>query len=36
MKKYDNDTGFFGFFESINDVDVARALFDAAEAWIEG
>ena len=34
-EKYDNDTGFFGFFESINDVDVARALFDAAEAWLK-
>lgn len=33
-KKYDNDTGFFGFFESINDVDVARALFGAAEDWL--
>jgi len=34
-EKYDNDTGFFGFFESINDVDVARALFDTAEAWLK-
>ena len=33
-KKYDNDTGFFGFYESINDVEVARALFDAAEEWL--
>jgi GNAT superfamily N-acetyltransferase len=30
-KKYDNDTGFFGFYESINDVEVAKALFDTAE-----
>jgi hypothetical protein len=29
-KKYDMDTGFFGFFESINDPEVAGALFDAA------
>ena len=34
-EKYDNDTGFFGFFESINDVEVARALFGAAEAWLK-
>ncbi len=27
-------TGFFGFFESENDPVVARALFDAAQAWI--
>ena len=33
-KKYDNDTGFFGFYESINDVEVARALFDAAGDWL--
>lgn len=33
-KKYDNDTGFFGFYESINDVKVARALFDAAGDWL--
>ncbi len=30
-KKNDADTGFFGFYESINDVEVARALFDTAE-----
>ena len=27
-------TGFFGYFESENDPVVARALFDAAQAWI--
>jgi hypothetical protein len=26
--------GFFGFFESIRSPDVARALFDAARAWL--
>src|SRR5207302_8495258 len=25
--------GFFGFFESVNDADVAQALFSAADAW---
>jgi GNAT superfamily N-acetyltransferase len=28
------DTGFFGFFESIQDQDVATALFEAAAAWL--
>lgn len=27
-------TGFFGFFECIDDGDVARALLDTAEAWL--
>ncbi|MEZ4588391.1 MAG: hypothetical protein R2909_18590 [Gemmatimonadales bacterium] len=26
--------GFFGFFESIDDAEVARALLDAAKAWL--
>ena len=28
-------TGFFGFFECINDQEVANALFDAARAWLK-
>ncbi|MFA4903627.1 MAG: GNAT family N-acetyltransferase [Desulfobaccales bacterium] len=28
------ETGFFGFFESIQDQDVARRLFDAAADWL--
>jgi len=28
------ETGFFGFFESIEDQDVAAALFEAAAAWL--
>lgn len=27
-------TGFFGFFESINDFEVAKALFDQAASWL--
>ena len=27
--------GFYGFFESVNDPDVARALFDAAGSWVK-
>lgn len=26
--------GFFGFFESVDDVEVARSLFSAAEQWL--
>lgn len=34
-KKYDNDTGFFGFFECIRDREVAGALFNAASDWLK-
>jgi hypothetical protein len=33
-EKYDRETGFFGFYESVNDIDVARALFDTAAGWL--
>lgn len=33
-EKYDKDTGFFGFYESVNDAEVAKTLFDAAEGWL--
>jgi GNAT superfamily N-acetyltransferase len=33
-KTYDEKRGKFGFFEAIDDVDVARALFAAAEQWL--
>ena len=33
--KYDNGTGFFGFFEAVNDPEVARALFDTASSWLK-
>lgn len=29
------DTGFFGFFECINDQKVANALFDTVKAWLK-
>ncbi|MEO8302682.1 MAG: GNAT family N-acetyltransferase [Betaproteobacteria bacterium] len=32
--KYGEKRGFFGFFECVDDVDVARALFDAGRAWL--
>jgi hypothetical protein len=31
---HDNITGFFGFFECVNDTAVSRALFDTASAWV--
>ena len=34
-QKYDRETGFFGFFESINDLEAAKALFDAASTWLK-
>ncbi len=34
--KYHNDkVGFFGFFECINDQEVANALFDAVKNWLK-
>ena len=33
---HQDNTGFYGFFESINDQDVANALFEAAAAWLRG
>jgi hypothetical protein len=29
-EKYDKDTGFFGFYECIDDLEVSKALFDTA------
>jgi GNAT superfamily N-acetyltransferase len=34
LKLYQDSTGFFGFFECIDDQGVADALFDAAFAWL--
>ena len=34
--KYHNDkVGFFGFFECVNDQEVANALFDTAKKWLK-
>lgn len=35
LKIYHDETGFFGFFESIDDQSVADALFIAAEDWLK-
>ena len=34
LKKYQDQVGFFGFFESINDSAVSKALLDAAADWL--
>ena len=33
-RKYSEQRGFFGFFECVNDAEVARALFDTGETWL--
>ena len=33
-RQHDENRGFFGFFESVDDQDVASALFDAVRAWL--
>ncbi len=32
-RRYNEKRGFFGFFESIDDFDVSKALFDSAAKW---
>jgi len=34
-ERHDGETGFFGFFECVDDRRVAGALFDAAAGWLE-
>ncbi len=34
LKKHGDDAGFFGFCDTIDDVEVARALLGEAEAWL--
>jgi len=34
-RRFNDKLGFFGFFESIDDVEVSRALFGAAWAWLK-
>ena len=33
---HDEKTGFFGFYESVNDPEVARALLSRAREWVHG
>ncbi len=34
LSTWKDATGHFGYFDTIDDVDVARALFERAEAWL--
>jgi hypothetical protein len=36
LKRYDDQTGFFGFLDTGDDAGVAQALLDAAAAWLRG
>ncbi len=33
IERYDDRRGFFGFFECVDDTDVAKALFEAVRGW---
>lgn len=35
LARYRDDVGFFGFFDTIDDQEVATALLDAAAAWLK-
>jgi hypothetical protein len=35
LKRYNDATGFFGFFDTIDDREVAAALLDAASNWLK-
>ena len=34
LKRYNDDTGSFGFLDTIDDAEVAKALLDAASNWL--
>ena len=35
LKKYNDNTGFFGFFECIENYDIAKSLLDTASDWLK-
>jgi hypothetical protein len=35
LNRHKDDAGFFGFFDTVNDPEVARALLAEAEAWVK-
>src|SRR5262249_50704522 len=35
LRVWQDDTGFFGFFDTVDDEEVARALLARAEAWLK-
>lgn len=34
LRRYDDDTGFFGFFDTLDDDEIGCALIDAAARWL--
>ncbi|UJR79829.1 hypothetical protein [Sandaracinus amylolyticus] len=34
LRKYEDRTGFFGFFDTVDDDEVGKALVDAASKWV--
>jgi hypothetical protein len=34
LRRYQDDTGFFGFFDTIDDDEVAKALLEKAASWL--
>ncbi|MDO5552635.1 MAG: GNAT family N-acetyltransferase [Planctomycetia bacterium] len=36
LNRYNDQTGFFGFFESIDEEEVAHVLFETAAEWLRG
>ncbi len=34
LRVWKDDTGFFGFFDTVDDVEVGRALLESAEKWL--
>lgn len=35
LRRYQDQTGFFGFFDTVDDADVAEALLNAANQWLK-
>jgi GNAT superfamily N-acetyltransferase len=35
LEVYNDNTGFFGFFDAINNIEVARALFQISSDWLK-
>ena len=36
LDRYEDATGFFGFLDTVDDEEVARALLGRAESWLRG
>jgi ribosomal protein S18 acetylase RimI-like enzyme len=34
LETYNDNTGFFGFFDVVNDISVVKGLFEACEQWL--